>query len=233
VPKVPRLWPGETIVCVASGPSLIAADIARVRGKARVVVINTSYKMAPWADVLYACDAKWWKWHKGAPDFGGLKFGMEKLCARWPDVMVLKNTGTEGLEVQPHGLRTGGNSGYQAINLAVHLGAARIVLLGYDLQRTGGREHWHPDHPTKTRSPYTQFVKRFSSLVAPLAELGIEVVNCTRQTALACFPRRALEEVFPDESVGRVLAMEDGSGLSLGVQSGGSACAASDGAASL
>jgi len=109
----------------------------------------------------------------------------------------LRNTGRTGLEQQPTGLRTGQNSGYQAINLAVHLGAAHLVLLGYDLQPgPGGEHHWHPPHPIHRRSSYQNFLRDFPTLVTPLDELGITVVNATRRTALDCWPRVPLEDAL-------------------------------------
>lgn len=205
---VDKLWPGATIVCIASGPSLTAEDVDYVRGKARVIVVNTSYKLAPWADVLYAADPLWWTWHKGAPDFQGLKFSAEteNWKMRWirkcPDVQQVAITGEFGLELNPAGLRRGYNSGYQAINLAVHLGATRIVLLGYDMQiGPHGEEHWHDDHPHANRSRYDQFRRAFPTLVEPLQKLGIEIVNCTRRSALTCFPRAALRDVLVSAEV--------------------------------
>lgn len=197
--SVPRVWPGETVVCIASGPSLTREDVDYVRGKARVIVVNTSYQLAPWADVLYACDAKWWRWHKGAPDFAGQKYSLQK-DARWhdPAIRVLENTGVEGLERTPTGLRNGRNGGYQAINLAVHFGASRILLLGYDMSQGPHREeHWHGEHPNRSRSPFDKFLRVFPSIVAPLQAVGVEVINCSRRTALTCFPRLPIDVALP------------------------------------
>lgn len=194
---VPRLWPGETVVCIASGPSLTDADVEFVRSKARVIVVNTTYLKAPWADCLYACDGIWWRWHHGVPTFTGLKYGMGPSVGRVPGVTVLRNMGERGLESDPTGLRTGLNSGYQAINLAVHFGASRIVLLGYDLQvGPNGQEHWHKNHPSHRQNPYRLFLRNFPTLVEPLKAIGVDVVNCTRRTALTCFPQASLQEVF-------------------------------------
>jgi len=46
-PSVPRLWPGETFVCLASGPSLTQADVDYCRGKARVIAIKDVLHLAP------------------------------------------------------------------------------------------------------------------------------------------------------------------------------------------
>jgi hypothetical protein len=195
---VPRLWPGETFVCLASGPSLTAEDVEAVRGRGRVIAINTSYQLARWADVLYACDARWWKWHKGAPDFAGLKFAMTAGALAWPGVQLLGRGPSHGLSLDPARLCLGGNSGYQAINLAVLMGASRVVLLGYDMAvGANGKQHWHADHPMRMKSPYQTFRQAYPTLVEPLKASGVEVLNCSRQTALTCFERRALDEVFP------------------------------------
>jgi hypothetical protein len=194
---VERIWPGETVAILASGPSLTQADADYVRGKARVIVVNTTYKIAPWADVLWACDARWWQWHRGAKDFKGLKYAMTKAADRWPGVKIVRNTGTNGLEHDRRGLRNGRNGGYQAINLAVHLGAAKIVLLGFDMQRgPKGQQHWHEDHPSKMGPNYSRWLPIFETLVQPLKKAGVEIVNCTRSTALECFPRAQLETVL-------------------------------------
>src|SRR5678815_3029451 len=142
---VPRLWPGSTIVCIASGPRLTQADVDDVRGKARVIVVNDNYQKAPWADVLYAADSEWWKLHQGVPSFAGLKYSVDQASWIYPDVQILQNTGKDGFDERPTSLRTGQNSGYQAIHLAVHLGASLIVLLGYDMRDT--QNHWFGQQP--------------------------------------------------------------------------------------
>ena len=196
---VPKLWPGGTVVCMASGPSLTKEDADYCRGKADgVIVVNTTYQMAPWADALIASDVRWWQWHKGAKDFHGLKYATSK-AVKWSGVQLLKNTGRDGLETNPSGLKHGMNSGYRAVNLAVHFGAARILLLGYDMQRGAGKdrlEHWHGDHPIASRSAYPVFRKHFETLVEPLKALGIDVLNCTPGSALECFPKAPLRDVL-------------------------------------
>lgn len=193
---VPRLWPNSTIVCVAGGPSLRPEDVNYVHGKARVIAVNDAYRLAPWADVLYASDSAWWAAHQAAHVLPGLKYSVEWPNSPLPNgVSALRVTGDSGIETDPSAIRTGRNSGAAAINVAVHLGASRIVLLGYDMQPTGGRSHWFGDHPIQLqkRSPYDRFRKMFDAQVDALQRLGVSVVNCSRQTALTCFARQPLE----------------------------------------
>lgn len=198
MPSVPRLFPDRTIVCLASGPSLTREDVEACRGIVPAVAVNDTYQWAPWADVLYACDARWWELHQGAQEFQGLKFALEKKADKWPGVTVLEHTGDRGLERDPSGVRTGKNSGYQAINVAVHLGAKRILLLGYDMAAQGKRTHFagHRPAPYHASSPYPFFADMFGSMTADLKALGVDVVNCSRETALKCFPRRSLAKAL-------------------------------------
>ena len=199
---VPKLWPGETIVVLATGPSLTSADVEYCRGRARIIAINDAYRLAPFADALYACDVKWWKWHEGVPSFAGAKWSLDHsqwhgYRVKYPDVQLLRNTGPNGLEHAPTGLRNGRNSGYQAINLAVHYGAARIVLLGYDMQAHAKKgSHFFGEHPNGQRSPYGSFRQVFQTLVKPLKKINVEIVNCTRRTVLTAFPTGDLHEVL-------------------------------------
>lgn len=203
------------MVCLGGGPSLTLDDVNYCRERADAVIcINNSYQLAPWATALYAADSKWWRWHREhatRPDelvdpitkrsysFGGLRYSLQRDAAAHPGVQVLQNTGAEGLEHFPTGLRTGNNGGYQAINLAVHFGVKRILLLGYDMQRgPRGEGHWHGNHPKqKAKHSFLSFIAAFPSLLTPLSQLGIEVINCSPRTSLQCFPQMALQKALP------------------------------------
>lgn len=199
LPEVPVLCPGGTVVCVASGPSLTAADVEYCRGKATMIVVNDSWRLAPWADALMASDGAWWRHYNGVPDFRGLKFSLEHSAGIYPDVCVLKNTGDSGIEPERTGLRTGRNSGAAAINLAIHFGARRILLLGYDMGAVSeARSHWFGSHPRGLRgdSPYSLFRQKIAEMTQPLRAAGVTVINCSRATALTCFPRQTIEEAL-------------------------------------
>lgn len=202
---VPRLWPGATIACLGGGPSLDARAVARLRGRVRVIAINDAWRLAPWADALYACDARWWRRAGGAPGFPGLKITLSNSRGQLdahPEIRIVENTGTLGLERDPRGLRTGRSGGYQAINLAVHFGAARVLLLGYDLRAApDGRTHWFGDHadwPTRPAIYRDVMLPPFAGLARELAELGVAVVNCTPASALDCFAKMDLGDALAD-----------------------------------
>ena len=114
----------------------------------KVCVINNNFLLAPWADILYACDLQWWEWFDGVPDFAGEKWILDKEAAR--DEEAARRYGLNRIKSREgSGLTTdgviyqGSNSGIQAINLIWHLYKPdQIILLGYDMQRTGGKSHY-------------------------------------------------------------------------------------------
>lgn len=190
---VQRLWPGSTVVCAGSGPSLTAADLELCRGRARVIVVNDAWRLAPWADVLYAADEPWWRKNNGVPEFAGLKFSIGTPRKYWPGVQYLMNKGPEGVETASDGLRTGHHSGYQAVNLAVHLGATRILLLGYDMHG----QHFFGRHADGSVPGFVRGIAAFTTMVLPMKSIGVEVVNCTPGSRVTAFPRAKLADALP------------------------------------
>lgn len=209
--SVPREWVGETAVVIASGPSLTREQCEAVRGRCRVIAVNNQGietdcdgqvvpAMAPWADVLYAADAKWWRhYEKRALKFAGTKVTIRDTLP-WPEVMSLKQSIEHAsFDPRPTHLVSGGNSGYQAIHLAVHYGATRILLLGFDMKNgRNGRRHWFGSHPGRldSRGNFTGWLRAFDKLARVLDHMGVKVVNCTPDTALRAFSRRPLAEAL-------------------------------------
>jgi len=196
----PCLWPGATVACLGGGPSLTQKDVDCLRGRVRVIAVNDAWRLAPWADVLYGCDWRWWLKHGGVPDFAGVKVSLSNSRGYLDDfseIRLLDNTGVDGLELRRTGLRTGRNGGYQAINLALHLGARRILLLGYDMKADAeGRTHWFGDHadwPTRPTIYATAMLPHFAGLATALRDAGVETINCTVGSALTVFPNLDVE----------------------------------------
>lgn len=135
--------------------------------------------MAPWADVLFAMDRAWWVHHHPI-NFSGERISTSRNC---PGARNLKFV-------------AGGNSGAGAISLAEYHGVQRIILLGYDCQFTGGKRHWHGNHPRalKNAGSLPDWPAQFSELAERFA--SIEIINATRSTALTQWPRMSLEKAL-------------------------------------
>lgn len=192
-------WRGRIVVLAASGPSQRQADIEEARGKAAVIVVNETWKIAPWADALYACDERWWRARgPSGQAFPGLRFIGAGV---WPGCVSCGVTaGDNRMHWTGQTLGAGGNSGFQALNLAARTGARRIVLTGYDMQMTGGQSHHHGDHGAGLANPTAAMLAGCARILdAAAAEIrtrGIEVVNATRETALRGFRRVTMSEAL-------------------------------------
>ena len=196
--SVPRMWEGRTVAVLASGPSMsqsIADDI--LLSELPTVVVNTTFRLAPWADVLYAADQGWWlRYAKELTEFKGLRVSCTPASPRI-GAHLLTNTGKVGFDPDPSCIRTGGNSGYAALHLAVHAGAARILLCGFNMS---GEGHWHGRHPDPLRNAgtgiYARWLLHFQGLAVALKERNVEVLNCTPGSALTMWPHVSLEEAL-------------------------------------
>lgn len=203
---IPRQWDGEAVVLIASGPSLCDNQIEAVKrsheaGKCRAIAVNNTYECAPWADILYACDAPWWEYYK--PDFAGEKWTQSRE-AYGLGVRPVLGKANDWLSFDPVHINNGQHSGFQALNLAVLFGAAKIILIGYDVQATGGRLHWHDDHSMdeglRLSNPYdAKFAKWrdvLDGVADQLCEAGITCINASAETALTAYRRMPIEEAL-------------------------------------
>lgn len=197
-PKINPRWSGTAVVA-GSGPSLELEDLELCRDR-HLIVVNDAYRLAPWAHVLYACDEVWWDAHRGAPDFMGERWSShdkamnEKLaCAERWKLNLVAGLSKTGFSMDPARIHYGGNSGFQAMNLALLWGATRVLLLGFDMQ---GVNHFFGKHPRPMRSAGAErFIPAFKEAARTLPA-GIEIINCTPSSALECFPRKRLSDAL-------------------------------------
>jgi hypothetical protein len=183
------------VTLLGGGASLRREDVEGLEGRCRVLAINDTYQWAPFADCLYWCDLRWWHWHNAKPEFKAYK-GLRVTLANEEvkNAKHMQDMGTHGLQMCPWGLATGRNSGIQAINLAMHFGVARILLLGYDMKPG----HFNGGHPAPTRPEVyaDTMLPCFPAVAAGLKQVGVECINCTPGSALDVFPRAELADVL-------------------------------------
>jgi hypothetical protein len=202
--RVERDWPGQTVVIIGGGTSLTLEQLrtvamARLAQKCRVIAVNDAAFVAWWADWLHACDEQWWTWHgQVARRFPGTR---TTVC---PGVLAshvtgyLQPTGISGFDPDPASIRTGGNSVYQAMHIAIQAGAKRIGLVGVDMKAgPDGRMHWFGEHPDMIRPDFAaDLAPHFASLKPTLAEREIEVMNASPGSALTDFSIVPLGRIF-------------------------------------
>jgi hypothetical protein len=201
----------RTIGIVASGPSATPADARKLQAVCdEVIAVNDSYRLfLPGScDHLYSCDYKWAKHHLSTvmQDFEGTWWTQDVQWeidpAQW-GIRQLESLDQPGLSRKDGVIHRGGNSGYQAVGLAFELlrnqatdpdNVGRIILVGFDMQLAGNQRHWFGAHPKGLgmSSNYNNFITSFKTIWPEI--YGLEIINCTRTTALDWFPCMSLDE---------------------------------------
>lgn len=205
--SVPKSHSGETIVCLGSGFSLATVDPLQLAGRT-VIACNSAFIWAmniPNVH-LYALVYDWKSIERHLAEYRSLqgRFKAEivttnsRIRAKLGDFCRMLEAGPErGLSKDPCQIAHGLSCGHGAVDLAAKLGAARIVLLGYDMRQSAvGATHWDKRiHP----KPWVyQHVYRgvFKEIAAGLKEAGVPVLNATKQTALEHFATVGLADAL-------------------------------------
>lgn len=188
---------------MASGPSAKEANPAQLEGRAKVIAIKKSLELVPFADAVYGCDFPWWRSVRGLSDFKGLRLSYApRACEQYGclRVEIPKPTADELLFEKTGSVGGGGNSGFQALNLAVQLGAKRVLLVGIDCQdRSGvhwyGRNNWHGG-ANPSEHNFRRWRSAFITAAKQLEGMGVEVVNASPLTEVTAFPKRSIAETL-------------------------------------
>lgn len=203
-------WSDRAVAIVASGPTAKLEDYEQLRGRAAVLAVKENVELVPWADVVYGCDQAWWLHKRGLPNFPGIRVAWAaQAVGRFPTIhkIEIETSQDKVFPVErrryrmvfdrPGTIGNGGNSGYQAVNLAAQFGAKKIILVGFDMQERGG-VHWYGRNRwEKAGNPDSGSFKRwreaFEIAAQDLEDRGVHVINVSPLSALSCFRRGTIK----------------------------------------
>lgn len=176
---------------IATGPTLKREDVDYCKNKIITYTVNNAYLLAPWAEYLYACDYAWWKHYN--PEFNGEKWTGTKGAADEFNLNYIPYDTSKIFATEPP-IATGGNSGFQAINLAYIHGIRKIYLLGFDYSSPG--MHFFGKHPQKlNKTPdMRNWVDHMTKAKPLMDKAGLEVINCSLLSAIECFPKAKIQD---------------------------------------
>lgn len=198
-------WRGRAVAIVASGPSTKKEDVELLRGRLPVIAIKENVDLCPWADVVYGCDAAWWKNKRGLVGYAGVKVSYTKsLKAQFPDINLIdvQKDVDRFLFAAPGVLGSGGNSGFQAVNLAAQFGADRILGIGFDMSDRSGL-HWFgrsvgPGRNNPTEDNFIRWRRAFDTAAYDLETRGIEFVVASQASALRRYRKQSVEQTLAE-----------------------------------
>jgi len=219
---VPPIWEGEECWIMGGGPSMprqfeVPEEIVqkvmsgeyppRAYSKyfepiydKHVIGVNNCYMIGTWIDVEFFGDSAWYLVHR-------------KTLAEWPGLKVscAPREGTfekDGVKFLPKDKKCkfgitrdntkvawNNNSGSAAISLAAHLGAKRIILLGFDMCLDPKRvSHWHGGHGTGRKPPnFNRHLTGFPKIKEDAQEMDIQIINASPNSAILEFPKVPVE----------------------------------------
>lgn len=173
-----------------------------------VIGVNNAYQIGDWIDIVFFGDCAWYLVHRFALErWPGLKV---TCCSRFENKLEKNSGGIKYLRRDTnrrHGISNNssqvswnGNSGAAAINLAVHLGVKRIILLGFDMCLDEKQvSHWHGSHgksnEKKRPPPFAKHMRGFPAIAEDAKQMGIEVL-LVGPSAIEVFPKVSLKNII-------------------------------------
>lgn len=224
--KIIPIWKNETVWIIGGGPSIlkqfnIPDDIINgVKQKTlpmsrlsrfmkslhhqHVIGINATYLLGNWVDIVFFHDEVFFQDHKETllKHPGRLMTCNNRFLNR-PEERVeyipKDRTKVLGIHTDATKISWNYNSGAAAISLAAHLGAKRIILLGFDMGGGSTPEtHFHTEHSgyLKTPPPFWKHLVGFPVIQNDANARGIEIINCSPESAIKEFQKMSVKEAL-------------------------------------
>ena len=157
-------------------------------------------------DVHHACN---YQWH----DFYAKKI-MDYPCDKWttrpevpnkfPWIRYIEERWEPGLSTDKAYICAHHGTGPQLVNLALRYGCTRMLLVGWDMRHKGKRHYFGDGEYPEPLQHFTCNLGPDGELIGLIKEMetikpedyGIEIVNCTPNSAMKCFPFGELKDYF-------------------------------------
>ena len=195
-------WSGSDVFIIGGGPSLSHFDFDLLWGRC-TIGCNQAFRLG--GDICQICafgDNDFWEaFEVELQTFGGWVATNYPVPLK-PPWLAVYGRQDDGLAVGPT-LAWNANTGALAANLALSLGAARVYLLGMDMDSQGKRTHWH-DRPIQPQNQdhYHKFQGGFAQVAQAIPHVfpGRQIFNVTDGSSkLRAFPQVTFDSVFGKE----------------------------------
>lgn len=227
--KPPKMWQDGTCWIIGGGTSLprqfgvpekviksvesqeedisVYSEYLKPLHDQHVIGVNMAFLLGDWISALYFCDRGFFRsYRKQVLNFKNLKVTDTASLGRplneyGLNIKRMRRDNRKGLCNRQDTICWNMNSGAAAINFAVHLGATRIMLLGFDMKPSSeGLTHWHAGHLNYTRPTlepvFKRFLKGFPVIANDARRRGIEILNVNPDSAIEDFKKVSLKDVL-------------------------------------
>ena len=176
-----------------------------------IIGVNMAFRLGTWVDFCFFGDDGWFRDNRSElAAFPGIKvscapmFSKREFDYTSEGIKYLAQDQSKlcGISDSPYTVSWNTNSGAAAISLAVHLGATKIVLLGFDMKMNeAGQSHWHQEYqmdPGK-RAVFPRHLRGFPPIAEEAKMKGVRIINASPDSTIDVFPKMTVEAVL-DES---------------------------------
>lgn len=179
--------------------------------KKHVIAINVAFMLGDWVDIVFFGDSEFYHiFNKQLQEFEGLRVTCSKIGQNSHLVKYLEKDSSKeyGITLDKKKVVWNFNSGVAAINLAIHTGARRILLLGFDMKVRNGKKHWHNEYNLGVLSKekdlinqsliFDRYRKSFKYIKEDLERynLKVEILNVNYENTIEEFKTVSLKEVL-------------------------------------
>lgn len=191
----------ETVFIIGGGPSIRYVNFDLLRGKPKVAA-NAAFQL-PNVSVCFFGDIKFWNWFENELlAWRGLIVTNLISFNKSSKVKVMKRV-AKGISPKSNTIAWNTNSGAASINLAYHLGARKVALVGFDMKRVNGENNYHSqyiekghNHRQDPAKVYERMLGYWRYIAIAADKLNLEIVNTTEDSAIKEFPYVKLEKLL-------------------------------------
>jgi hypothetical protein len=229
--KVPRIWENEDVWILGGGPSVLkqfeipnklikdvmdgtsppsvySSYLSKLHDK-HVIGINVAFMIGDWMDMIFFGDDGFFKRYESQlSEYRGLKVTCTDLASTnevpWVKYLPKDKEHVKGITRNPSKVSWNHNSGAAAISLAVHTGASKIILLGFDMNVNEDKNmHWHDIYKRgKIETPkdwkhWQPILERqmlgFKHIAQDAKEIGVTIINASPTSSINSFPKTSIK----------------------------------------
>ncbi len=197
-----RFFEGKTVVIIGGGPSLAGLNIDILACRPFIAINSACRKVRPVATaehILLFQDNSWAEHY-------------QDLIEDWPGPVITSNRNAKarlgGLvqridvtaiaeELRAFPDFAFASSGHVAACLAAIMGARRLILVGFECGLVDGRSHAMPDYQQHDIPAFRErFLPGWDGLAPIFERRGVDVINATPRSAIACFRSMGFDEAL-------------------------------------
>lgn len=231
---MPKIWKGGDVWVIGGGPSMpkqfnIPEEVVRsvVEGTEspsvyspymsilhdkHVIAVNAAFMIGDWVDIIFFGDSGFLrKYERELAAHPALKVACHPEVQNYDWIKFLsRDRHPFGISRTAGTVSWNGNSGAAAISMAVHSGAKRVLLLGFDMCLVDNRQHWHGLYrmngspPTLRKKnghivggvPFDRHLHGFPMIARDAKQFGVQILNVSAESRIKDFHKTTINEVL-------------------------------------